>query len=58
MEIEPALQPLTGERLTSRTAISGDEARLDVHTQGFLGDREQCAFFDIRVFNQAIPDPP
>ena len=51
MEIEPALQQLTGERLTSRTAISGDEARLDVRAQVFWGDRGQCAFFDVLVFN-------
>ena len=55
VEIEPALQPLTGERLTSRTAISGDEVRLDVRGQGFWGDRGQCAFFDVRVFNPLAP---
>ena len=55
VEIEPALQPLTGERLTSRNAISGDEARLDVRAQGFWGDRGQCAFFDVRVFNPLTP---
>ena len=55
MEIEPALQPLTGERLAYRTAISGDEARLDVRAQGFWGDRGQCAFFDVRVFNPLAP---
>ena len=55
VEIEPALQPLTGERLTSRTAISGDEACLDVRAQGFWGDRGQCAFFDVRVFNPLAP---
>ena len=43
VEIEPALQPLTGERFTSRTAISVDEARDDVRAQGFWGDRGQCA---------------
>ena len=48
VEIEPALQPLTGEKLTSRTAISGDEARLDVRAQGFWGDRGLCAFFTVK----------
>ena len=55
VEIEPALQPLTGERLAFRTAISGDEARLDVRAQGFWGDWGQCAFFDVRVFNPFAP---
>ena len=49
MEIEPTLQPLTGERLSNRTANTEDGARLDVKARGFW-DRMQCAFFDIRVF--------
>ena len=48
--VEPALQPLSGERLHETTAITGDEARLDVHARGFW-QTGQSAFFDIRVFN-------
>ena len=48
--VEPNLQPLTGERLNEITAITGDEARLDVHARGFW-QTGQSAFFDIRVFN-------
>ena len=49
VEVEPKLQPLTGERLFHRTANVEEEARLDVKARGFW-DRMQCAFFDIRVF--------
>ncbi len=49
VEIEPTLQPLTGERLSNHTANTEDGARLDVKARGFW-DRMQCAFFDISVF--------
>lgn len=55
VEIEPPLQPLTGESLAHRTSNAGDEARLDVRAQGFWGDRHQSAFFDVRVFNPLAP---
>ena len=48
VEIEPMLQPLTGEQMRLRTAITGDEARLDVKASGFWR-RNQVAFFDINV---------
>ena len=44
-EVEPHLQPLTGEVLIS-SANSSDEAHLDGSWQ-----RGQCAFFDPTVFN-------
>lgn len=46
---EPALQPLTGENF-NRTAITTDEARVDVSARDFW-TRGQQAFFDVRVFN-------
>ena len=48
--IEPALHPLTGEDLHEVSAITGDEARLDIHARGFW-QTGQSAFLDIRVFN-------
>ena len=47
--VEPALQPLTGERLQSQ-ANTEDEARLDVSARGFW-QRGEMAFFDVRIFN-------
>jgi hypothetical protein len=49
VQIEPPLQPLTGEELR-HTANTGDEARLDFTARGFW-QRGEMAFFDVRVFN-------
>ena len=47
MQVEPALQPITGEELARGTNQAPD-ARLDVHCRG-LWERQRAAFFDIRV---------
>ena len=49
MQVEPPLQPLTGEELPAN-ANSESEARLDVAARGFWQQYEM-AFFDIRVFS-------
>ena len=49
--IEPHLQPLSGESLSHRSAITEDGARLDVAMYGFWGGRFGKAFIDVRVFN-------
>ena len=53
--IEPHLQPLSGEILSTRSANTGDEARLDVAASGFLGGRFERIFIDVRVFNPHAP---
>ena len=47
VQVEPALQPITGEDLARGTNQAPD-ARLDVHCRGFW-ERQRDAFFDIRV---------
>ena len=49
-DVEPQLQELTGEHLSLRTANTEDGAHLDVMARGFWENRQQCAFFDVRVF--------
>ena len=49
--VEPRLQPLTGERLQYRTAITDDQARLDVAASGVWSGRFEHVFLDVRVFN-------
>ena len=44
--------PLCGEHLSYATANREDAARLDVRARGL---RQQCAFFDVRVFNPTAP---
>ena len=47
VQIEPVLQPITGEELANGTNQAPD-VRLDVHCRGFW-ERKRAAFFDIRV---------
>ena len=49
-EIEPHLQPLTGETLHGRSANVQDDSRVDIRCTGFW-NKYQDAFFDVRVFN-------
>ena len=51
---EPRLQPLSGESMTHRTAITTDEARLDIRARGFW-TAAQDAYFDVRVFHPNAP---
>ena len=53
--IEPPLQPVTGEILSSASALTADGARLDVAASGFWGGRHERIFFDVRVFNPHAP---
>lgn len=50
-EIEPCLQPITGEHFPLRTANCEQNAHLDVVANGVCGGRFECTFFDVRMFN-------
>ena len=52
---EPTLQPITSEVFNHATAITEDDARLDIAANGFWGGRLEHAFFDVRVFNPHVP---
>ena len=49
-EVEPILQPITGDRMNCRSAKTDDNCHLDVKCRGFWSS-SQDAFFDVRVFN-------
>ena len=51
VEVEPRLQPLSGEVFLHSSANRDPEARLDVKARGLWGGTFECAFFDVRVFN-------
>lgn len=48
VEIEPPLQPLSGEKMALASAITEDEARSDVRVRGFWS-KGRNAFFEFRV---------
>ena len=55
VRVEPQLQELTGENLTSGRSVNrSNEARLDISARG-VWCRNQRAFFDVRVFNPNAP---
>ena len=49
VEIEPDLEPLTGELFERKTVNTVDDARSDVRIRGFWGNK-QNAFFDFWVY--------
>lgn len=49
VELEPLLEPLSGEIMEHKTAKRQPEARSDVRVRGFWGNK-QNAFFEFRVF--------
>ena len=51
VSVEPLLQPLSGEQLSTKSAVTTDEAKADIQARGFWGDYKQQAFFDVKVFN-------
>ena len=53
--LEPHLQPLSGESLSSSSATREENARLDVGVNGFWGERFERAYIDVRVFNPHAP---
>ena len=48
--IEPSLQPLSGECLERKSANTRDDGRLGIRCRGFR-QTGQDAYFDIRAFN-------
>ena len=51
VDIEPTLQPLSGEQFHYRSANVEDGARQDVSAESFWGRDRRLAYFDIKVFN-------
>ena len=55
VNVEPRLQPLSGETFTTRSTATEDNSRLDIAASGFWGGRFERAFFDVRGFNPFAP---
>ena len=54
VEIEPSLQPLSGETFMYRSAIINAEVRLDIKAHG-VWNISQDAFFNVQVFHPNAP---
>ena len=50
VQVEPALQALSGERFSYQSAITDDNARADIAVSSFWLSRQR-SFLDVRVFN-------
>ena len=51
VQVDPQLQPMSGETLFHRTSNTDEHARLDISAKGFWNSSHEQAFFDVRVFN-------
>ena len=51
---EPHLQPLSGEAMSIRSAITTEHARVDIRANGFWSGT-QVTYFDTRVFHPNAP---
>ena len=55
VEIEPTLQPVTGEQFVLASSNNNDGARLDIAANGFWGGRCEKTYVDVKVFNPHAP---
>ena len=55
VQIEPTLQPLSGQHFDHATLNMEDGAHLDVAIDGFWGGRFEKSYVDIKVFNPHAP---
>ena len=53
--VEPTLQPITKEVMTTHTVNTTDGACLDIAINGFWGGRYERSFLDVRLFNPYAP---
>ena len=51
VQIEPKLQSLDGEILSSNSTTTDDDAQPDIKSNGLWGSRFNCTFFDVKIFN-------
>ena len=55
VEVEPHLQPVTGEKFILTSSNIEDGARLDISANGFWGGRCEKTYIDVKVFNHHAP---
>ena len=55
VEVEPHLQPVTGEKFILTSSNIKDGACLDISANGFWGGRCEKTYIDVKVFNPHAP---
>jgi len=55
IQVEPHLQPITGEEFPLASSNVNDGARLDISVNGFWGGNCERTFLDVKVFNPYAP---
>ena len=55
VQVEPHLQPITGEHFPLASSNVNDGARLDISVNGFWGGNCERIFLDVKVFNPYAP---
>ena len=53
VNVEPRLQPLSGQTFATRSTAIEDNSRLDIAASGFWGGRFKRAFSDVRVITHS-----
>ena len=51
VQVEPHLHPLSGGVMQYRSAVTNDNARVDIRASSFWRCLHHCTFFDVPVFN-------
>ena len=51
VQIEPKLQSLDGEIVSSNSTATDDDAQLDIKANGLWGSRFNRTSFDLKIFN-------
>ena len=55
VQVEPHLQPITGEHFPLASSNVNDGARLNISVNGFWGGNCERTFLDVKVFNPYAP---
>ena len=54
VDVEPHLQPITGEQFTLASSNIEDGARLDISANGFWGGRCEKTYIDVKVLTHTL----
>ena len=56
IQVEPTLQPISGEQFRQASLNTEEGARLDISMCGFWGGRCEKTYIDVKAFNPHAPN--